>query len=73
MRMRQLTLRDGTTTTVAWVLDDAALRLGNRITLKTSSDPQRRWTIVARGASLERKQIRRGWDAGGLLPSERLV
>lgn len=48
---RQCTLRSGNTETVAWIEEHGA-RVGNRVTLKDTEDPEKIWTV--RTASTQR-------------------
>ncbi len=66
-QMRQFQLRSGQTYTTCWLEDDPRLKVGNKVTLKTSDDPNRWWGIMQRSENTtEFGQINRVWNVGGL-------
>jgi hypothetical protein len=64
--MVQVRLESGQTQLTCWVEPAKPFRVGNAITLKDSGDVDRRWKVLAIGASRDRSAINRGWKVGGL-------
>ncbi len=44
------------------VLLDQKVSRGSRVTLKDDTDPDREWTVKDRFETLERHDIKRGWN-----------
>lgn len=59
----QVALRDGTTKLTCWV--DKPVRVGQRVTLKNSEQPDRWWTVVSTGGTTT-ESPRKTWKVGGL-------
>lgn len=65
--MRQFQLRSGQTYTTCWLEEDSRLKVGNKVTLKTSDDPKRWWEIIGcSDNATELGRINRIWNVGGI-------
>jgi hypothetical protein len=66
-KMRQFKLRHGNTHTTCYLEDDPRLKVGNRVTLKTSDDPKKLWEIESRSeVTTELGSINQAWKVGGI-------
>lgn len=60
----QVKLRDGTTVLTCWV--DRVVKVGDRVTLKHSENPDRWWTVVTVSAETRERPPHQPWKVGGL-------
>lgn len=65
-RMAQVALADGTGRRTCWVPLDRQPKVGNRITLKNSEDPERRWSILSMSEPKDSSDLHTDWRVGGL-------
>lgn len=56
----QAELRSGDTHTTCWV--EPKIKVGDRITLKNSDEPDRLWDVMNLGAQQTAGSINHGWD-----------
>ncbi|WP_232667107.1 hypothetical protein [Pseudonocardia sp. TRM90224] len=56
----QVDLRSGDRFRTCWV--EPRVKVGDRITLRNSNDPQELWDVLRVGAPVDAGSIRRGWD-----------
>lgn len=57
--LRQDDLRSGATVRTCWL--EARIKVGDRVRLKNSEDPQRWWAVVRTGQPQAADTINRGW------------
>ncbi len=57
----QVDLRSGNRMLTCWV--EPKVRVGDRITLKSSEEPRRHWDVLRVGTPHAATDIRRGWNA----------
>jgi hypothetical protein len=65
-QMVQVTLVDGNSHRVCWVPTEKGPKLGSKITLKNSEDPERLWSVMTIGESAESSNLHTDWKVGGI-------
>lgn len=64
MRKVQVRLQSDDRVRTCWV--EPKVKIGNRITLKNSEDPDRMWTVLSVGEPTEMNEIHTEWNVGGV-------
>lgn len=59
-RWVQCELKSGSLSTVCWLPTNKPFKVGDSVTLKNHSDPERLWEVMTRGMETERGNIKKG-------------